>query len=890
MATKNGWWRRCAWMALVMSIGVIPLSGSSSAFADAWTYVPVEDTTWTSPVVTFDPGGNVHVVLVDSGGTTLRYYTYAGQALSSPVDCAPAEISGHSAVYCPDGKVRVAYVESSGFGDWGPLMLATFSSSGCESVQQLVAGSFGYITSIAVDSDGYLHVAYREEQDIGLRYWSDRPDMAGGLGLIDTNCNPGRYLSLRVDSQNRPHIAYSHWGTCGFSYMWWDGSSWQRDAAPCGVTDTFRSLGMDLDAMDQPHISFHDETSNETKYAFKSAGGWCCGTLTTPESRYSNLELDSSGVPWAVADGRLHRRTGASCPYAWESEEFLPGDATTGYSRRYFDIGPDDTFCVAFQDDDGIKLAIKSAAENCFVSGYYCTGGYGNVVHEWSPEGTQTRVSDPLPGVSSGSNVTTWGWTPEGYLIVGTDMPGANEKVFELDCNLQPVRTYDVITGGPSNTNLQQAVVGPDDQMYVVGFQSFTPPGPNTVYVFDRTTMSQIGSFTTPNQEAIGICFHSDGYLYVSGWGSRDFARYEATPPYGQLGRWDIPGTGGVGAKVVEGPNGHLFISHGDGPNSGVVEIDVTSSPGTPSLVRPSYPASSLNTFDFNANGDLVAYSFVDPDHVFRVYSTSDGTLLDTDVLSPQVQPLGLVIAPSAACQPEVTEYVISEENTWTYAAADQLNLVQNGTTLDADLQYQIYNVVNPGGEIDQLFLAADWTLLSLIYNGNPGACPGVIDNWSANGIDLCGLSPGSHTLYAVRTAAVTPGDGEYHYEDEHGGWRVAIGTIELPDEDCNSNGISDVCEVDTDEDGVIDDCDNCPNEYNPGQEDCDGDGIGDVCDDDRDGDGVPNDVDACPDTPFCDVMPDGRPRLDLNEDCNVDGGDMQAIVEQLLSGCSACG
>jgi hypothetical protein len=36
-------------------------------------------------------------------------------------------------------------------------------------------------------------------------------------------------------------------------------------------------------------------------------------------------------------------------------------------------------------------------------------------------------------------------------------------------------------------------------------------------------------------------------------------------------------------------------------------------------------------------------------------------------------------------------------------------------------------------------------------------------------------------------------------------------------------------------------------------------------------------------------VMPDGRPRLDLNNDCNVDGLDIQLVVQQLLAGCSTC-
>lgn len=38
-------------------------------------------------------------------------------------------------------------------------------------------------------------------------------------------------------------------------------------------------------------------------------------------------------------------------------------------------------------------------------------------------------------------------------------------------------------------------------------------------------------------------------------------------------------------------------------------------------------------------------------------------------------------------------------------------------------------------------------------------------------------------------------------------------------------------CGEDGDGDGVGEDCDNCPLDYNPSQEDCDGDGVGNVCD-----------------------------------------------------------
>jgi hypothetical protein len=49
--------------------------------------------------------------------------------------------------------------------------------------------------------------------------------------------------------------------------------------------------------------------------------------------------------------------------------------------------------------------------------------------------------------------------------------------------------------------------------------------------------------------------------------------------------------------------------------------------------------------------------------------------------------------------------------------------------------------------------------------------------------------------------------------------------------EDCNENGIPDECELDSDGDGIIDDCDNCPDVFNPDQADSDNNGIGDACD-----------------------------------------------------------
>ncbi|HCX25141.1 MAG TPA: hypothetical protein DHN29_24735, partial [Cytophagales bacterium] len=65
--------------------------------------------------------------------------------------------------------------------------------------------------------------------------------------------------------------------------------------------------------------------------------------------------------------------------------------------------------------------------------------------------------------------------------------------------------------------------------------------------------------------------------------------------------------------------------------------------------------------------------------------------------------------------------------------------------------------------------------------------------------------------------------------------------------EDENNDGVGDACDDDSDDDGFDDDVDNCPDLANPNQLDSDNDGIGDLCETDNDDDGILNEDDNCP-------------------------------------------
>ena len=176
--------------------------------------------------------------------------------------------------------------------------------------------------------------------------------------------------------------------------------------------------------------------------------------------------------------------------------------------------------------------------------------------------------------------------------------------------------------------------------------------------------------------------------------------------------------------------------------------------------------------------------------------------------------------------------------------------------------------------------------------DGTPDACDSDADGDgidSSTDCDDMNASIGVGTIYYVDSDGDSYGDendagtvfctnpgagySTNNLDCNDGNININPGATEIPgnsiDEDCDgSDGI-----IDTDNDGVADASDNCPNDANAGQEDDDADGVGNVCDICAAGDDNADlDTDGTPDA--CDTDADGD-GIDSSTDCD----DMNASI-----------
>ena len=111
----------------------------------------------------------------------------------------------------------------------------------------------------------------------------------------------GFYTSLALDAHNNPHISFFDETDDDLFFASRSGATWTVETVDAaGTVGLYSSL--ELDRQDNPHISYLDDTNRDLKYATKNNGAW---TFETVESagdvgHRNSLALDPLGNPRIV--------------------------------------------------------------------------------------------------------------------------------------------------------------------------------------------------------------------------------------------------------------------------------------------------------------------------------------------------------------------------------------------------------------------------------------------------------------------------------------------------------------------------------------------------------------------------------------------------------------
>ncbi|UCE38715.1 MAG: PKD domain-containing protein [Thermoplasmata archaeon] len=158
-------------------------------------------------------------------------------------------------------------------------------------------GISGYGTSIALDSGGNAHISYYNS-NIGALKYAKWTDSAWTIDTVDIGNNAGFYSSIAIDGNDNPHISYYDSHNDNLKYAKWTSEDWAIETVPSvGSEGLWTSLA--LDSNSNPHISYYDNSNGDLKYSKWAGSSWMTDTIDSAGNvgQYTSLALDIDDRP-----------------------------------------------------------------------------------------------------------------------------------------------------------------------------------------------------------------------------------------------------------------------------------------------------------------------------------------------------------------------------------------------------------------------------------------------------------------------------------------------------------------------------------------------------------------------------------------------------------------
>lgn len=164
--------------------------------------------------------------------------------------------------------------------------------------------------SMALGGDGMLRGIFFDESAQDLLYWDT--GQPGVITPLATAGVAGRYNAIALDAGDQPHVVYTDETLQTVNYL---SAQTMETISPVGVYTIPRFTAIALDVLEHPHVVFTDERTQDLVYGFRDgAGRWTLSKIdhVGPYPSYEALAVDSLNVPQVayLAFGNLKYATG----------------------------------------------------------------------------------------------------------------------------------------------------------------------------------------------------------------------------------------------------------------------------------------------------------------------------------------------------------------------------------------------------------------------------------------------------------------------------------------------------------------------------------------------------------------------------------------------------
>ncbi len=274
------------------------------AFYDGynWEIVTVdsEGRAGTDNSIILDSSDNPHISYWDSINMFLKYATFNGTTWR--ITTVDTSCNGHPSIAIdPDGFPHIAYK--------GDYRLKYASFNGTNWYTTIVDPTYGSGTSacLAFDKDGLPHIIYRNQTMFDKRLKHAYKD--GGSWNIEIIDDEDTYsCSMVIGTDDCIHIARCYYtGIMRLGYIKYDGYEWTFEDV--GSTGSFPSI--DVDSSNNPYIACtvrYGSSGHRLFYVYRNGADWTYELVieTGTSGLYNSLVIDSFDDPHIACCGRQY--------------------------------------------------------------------------------------------------------------------------------------------------------------------------------------------------------------------------------------------------------------------------------------------------------------------------------------------------------------------------------------------------------------------------------------------------------------------------------------------------------------------------------------------------------------------------------------------------------